>query len=114
MAASVSFWGERRVKSKLMFRLISILIAAIAMITLLRTVIGSAAKLMGFLFTASNQKQASQVPPRPGEPLAQILRRCTQCGTFKPDSTAIRVGNADNPIYFCSSECLKKNAAKAS
>ena len=98
-----------------MFRVLFGLIAAIFMISALRAVIGSVARLFtSTVFSQSTPSNGPTMRPPTAEPASQVLRRCAQCGTFTPESTTKRVGKSEAPVYFCSAECLQKSAAKAS
>ncbi len=98
-----------------MFRIIFGLIAALLMLSVLKSVVTSVSSILSAVFSPSNSKPSGPIMPGQGQtPIAQVLRRCSSCGTFTPESTARKVGKGVSEIYFCSQECQTKGVAKAS
>ena len=90
-----------------MTRLILYLIAAVLIISLLRSVIGIISKGVADLFSPSSQPsgagaRASSVPS------AEALKKDPVCGTFIAPSTAIRKTVGSQTYFFCSPECRDK------
>ncbi len=97
-----------------MIRVLVVLIATVLGLTILRSVLGAIGRLVSSFIRPQNQAQP--MPPNPAseqEPAAQLLRRCSQCGTYSPDSTARKIGVAGDIIYFCSADCQSKASVKA-
>lgn len=46
-------------------------------------------------------------PGRPTERIGGTLVRDPQCGTYVPESRAIRVGSGASAQYFCSDDCRR-------
>ena len=66
--------------------------------------------VLRMLFGGSRTPQPRQ-PRRPPERLGGTLVRDPQCGTYVPESSAIRVGSGDRALYFCSTACRDAYAA---
>lgn len=76
---------------------------------LLRSILGIIAKGFGDLF--SNQTPgggASAPPPSAHLPTQETLRKDPVCGTFLPESSAVRKTVDGVTYYFCSAECRDK------
>lgn len=86
------------------FDLILILVLAVIVVTVLRSVIGVVMKFMGNL--AGNSSQAQ--PRRPSVPLSGELKKDPVCGTFIAVSSAIHKRIGSEVYYFCSPECRDK------
>ena len=97
-----------------MFRIIFGLIAALLMLSALRAVITSFSSILSAVFSPSARPSSPSMPGRGQTPIAQVLRRCANCGTFTPESVARKTGKSGAEIYFCSNECQAKSVAKAS
>ena len=98
-----------------MFRILFGLIAAIFMLSALKAVITSFSGVLGALFSPPSKRTDPLRSNGPSAtPLAQVLRRCAQCGTFTPESIAKKTGKTGSETYFCSVECQGKGVAKAS
>lgn len=98
-----------------MIRVLAVLIATVLGLTILRSILGAIGRLVSSFIRPKNQ-YSQPMPPTPGseqEPAAQLLRRCSQCGTYSPDSTARKSGGAGETIYFCSADCQSKASVKA-
>jgi hypothetical protein len=50
-------------------------------------------------------------PPRQTERQGGTLVRDPHCGTYLPESRAIRVGSGSSAVYFCSDACRNAHAA---
>jgi hypothetical protein len=89
-----------------LLRLIGLLILAIFAITIIRTVVGIAAKW----FTGG----AGSGTPRPSKPpkvqAGGTLHRCPACGTYTSESLAVKRISGEDTHYFCSPECAGKGA----
>jgi hypothetical protein len=86
-----------------MIRLISwladILIVFLVVRAILRLVLGAR--------TPARRPPSASVPER----LGGTLVRDPQCGTYVPESRAIRVGSGARALYFCSAACRDAYAA---
>ena len=88
-----------------MTRVILYLIAAVLIISLLRSVIGILSKAAADLFGPP----ASAPGPRAGNPpTAEALKKDPVCGTFIAPSTAVRKTVGSQTFFFCSPECRDK------
>ena len=88
-----------------MTRLILYLIAAVVIISLLRSVIGIISKGFGDLFASPDsgtRTRASSVPN------AESLKKDPVCGTFIAPSAAVQKTVGGQLYYFCSPECRDK------
>ena len=97
-----------------MIRIVLVMLAMVLGLTILRVILSSIVRLIrSFINPKSNQQPMPRQPSgEPGEPAAQLLRRCAHCGTFTPESAAKR-GSGSGEVYFCSAECQGKAAVKA-
>lgn len=87
-----------------MVRVVLYLLLAILIITLLRSIIGVAAKALGAAFD-------SKPAPRSPKSEAQMggeLKRDPVCGTYVSAATSIRTISAGQTVYFCSPACREK------
>ncbi len=85
-----------------MIRVVLYLFLAIIIITIIRSVIGAAARAIGgFLGQAER--------PRSAEPrLAGELKRDPVCGTYVSTATSVKRTVGGEVIHFCSEECSRK------
>ena len=63
---------------------------------------------------AGPRRSAGPQPPRPPrqtERQGGTLVRDPQCGTYIPETRAIRVGSGSSALYFCSDACRDAYAA---
>ena len=81
-------------------RAIFYMIAVAIGLSLIRSVLGAIAK---FLFRGKNRAQAS----RPQVQSGGTLRKCVVCGTYTPETAAIR---ASASTYYCSEDCRRQAA----
>ncbi|MBI4874141.1 MAG: YHS domain-containing protein [Acidobacteria bacterium] len=94
-----------------MLRLVGILLTAVVLITLLRTVIGVVMKMVGGLFN----------PPGPSSPGPKSasgfraggeLKRDPVCGTFVPAATSLKKTLGGQTLYFCSQACCDRHGKR--
>lgn len=87
-----------------------LLVAAVVIFAVLRSVIGIVLKGVGDFFgTASSSSAGPQ--PRPHSatiPTQEALKKDPVCGTFLPASNAVRKTVKGETYYFCSTECRDK------
>jgi hypothetical protein len=57
------------------------------------------------LVTGGRPKRAPRPAPRTAERAGGTLVRDPQCGTYVPESRAVRAGAGANLLYFCSTGC---------
>lgn len=57
------------------------------------------------LFGARRRQPRPTSPAAPGERVGGTLVRDPQCGTYLPQTRAIRVGSGSDAQYFCSATC---------
>ena len=76
------------------------MIAVAIGLSLIRSVLGVIAK---FLFRGRNAERTA----RPQVQSGGTLRKCLVCGTYTPESTAIRIGAS---TYYCSENCRRQAA----
>jgi hypothetical protein len=81
-----------------MGRLLSFLLDALVLFFIVRMVLRVVA---GGRPTRPQTKRPASPPERSGGTLV----RDPQCGTYIPESRAIRVGSGDRTQYFCSTAC---------
>lgn len=88
-----------------MTRVILYLIAAVVVISLLRSVVGIFTKGFADLFApaASGPRDRTSSPPN-----AESLKKDPVCGTFIAPSSAIQKTVGGQLYYFCSPECRDK------
>jgi uncharacterized protein len=80
-----------------MGRLVAFLLDALVLFFIIRTVVR--------LVTGPRPPQRASRPASPPERAGGTLVRDPQCGTYVPESRAIRVGSGDRTLYFCSTTC---------
>lgn len=90
-----------------LFRLIGLLILAIVVVTVLRTVIGIVAKW----FTGGADRRAADPGKPPKVRAGGALLRCPACGTYTSESLAVKRVSGGDTLYYCSPECARKDAA---
>ncbi len=88
-----------------MLRFVVILLAAVLLISVLRSVIGLI--LRGFAELVNSPGAASQ-SKRPEVPVSGELKKDPVCGTFVPVSSAVKTVSGAQTVYFCSEECKSK------
>ncbi len=88
-----------------MLRFIVILLAAVLLISVLRSVIGLI--LRGFSELLNSSTAAPQAK-RPDVPVAGELKKDPVCGTFVPAASAHKKVLGAETVYFCSEECKSK------
>lgn len=88
------------------FDLIFILLLAVIVITVLRSVIGVVMKTMTNVLGGAPRNNAP--PRRPSVPLSGELKKDPVCGTFIAVSSAIQKRVGGEVYYFCSAECRDK------
>jgi YHS domain-containing protein len=87
-----------------MLRFILILLAAILLISLLRSIIGIVVK--GFAQAlSSNDGNAAM---RGGGPPASELKKDPVCGAYVPTATSVKKMVGGGVVYFCSTTCRDK------
>lgn len=84
-------------------RLISWLVDLLVLFFLIR--------LISRLFSSSPRKTAPRSQPRTPERLGGTLVRDPHCGTYVPESRAIRSGSGASTLFFCSTACRDAYAA---
>lgn len=89
-----------------MIRALVLLLVAILVIPLLRSLIGFIAQL--FLNAAVGPERRADAPRSGKSPSAEALQRDPVCGTFVVPSTAIRLERKGETFYFCSPACRDK------
>jgi hypothetical protein len=89
-----------------LFRLIGLLMLAILAVTILRTVIGAAAKL----FTRGADGRPANPSKPPKVRAGGALLRCPACGTLTSESLAVKRVSGGGTQYFCSPECARQHA----
>ncbi len=80
-----------------MGRLITVLLDALVLFFIVRMILR--------LFTGSRRPQRSRPTTSSPERSGGTLVRDPQCGTYIPQSRAIRVGSGNQALYFCSPAC---------
>jgi uncharacterized protein len=80
-----------------MGRLVSVLLDALVLFFIVRTIL----RLVTGSRPVRQSRTAAPTPERSGGTLV----RDPQCGTYIPESRAIRVGSGDRTRYFCSTDC---------
>lgn len=87
-----------------MLRFVVILLAAVLLISVLRSVIGLILRGFSELLNSSTAPQ----PKRPEVPVAGELKKDPVCGMFVPAASAIKQTAGAETVYFCSEECKSK------
>lgn len=90
-----------------MLRTLLYLILTAFVLTLLRGIVG----IIGKAFTqAVSGDRASQEGPRaqPRQPAGGALHKDPVCGIYVAESSAFRMKQGNETIWFCSEECLRK------
>src|SRR5262249_39630318 len=69
-------------------------------------------RLIGVMMALTSRPSAGpqgpqRGPSRPTERIGGTLVRDPQCGTYIPESRAIRVGSGTSAQYFCSDDCRR-------
>jgi uncharacterized protein len=80
-----------------MGRVIAFLLDALVFFFIVRTILR--------LLTGGRSTPRSRPPTSAPERSGGTLVRDPQCGTYIPESRAIRVGSGDRAVYFCSTAC---------
>ena len=80
-----------------MGRVIAVLLDALVLFFIVRMIFR--------LVTGSRPRVRSKPPASTPERSGGTLVRDPQCGTYIPESRAIRVGSGDRTLYFCSADC---------
>jgi uncharacterized protein len=90
------------------------LLSWLARLFLLMLIIRMVAR--AFSGSGPRSQPAPRPGPRPAPPSGErtggTLVRDPQCGTYLPQTRAIRVGSGDDALYFCSAAC--RDAYRAS
>jgi len=98
-----------------MARFLQFLLDALVLFFVIRLIL----RLFSGRRSVTTRRPPAQTPERSGGTLV----RDPQCGTYVPESRAIRVGSGDKALYFCSAACrdaylaapdssMKREAAK--
>lgn len=91
-----------------MFRwILGILISLIA-VTFLRTVMGILSKEVKDAVSPNDSKQAPKRPDAASkEAAAVMLRKCSLCGTFRPESAMRKHHAPEGDTFVCAAGCEK-------
>lgn len=92
-----------------MLRLIAYLLISVVLISILRMVIGIAAKAFSGFFSAPSGKRASRASS--GVPAGGELKRDPVCGTYVLPAAAVTKTVGGQVMYFCSPACRDKHTA---
>jgi YHS domain-containing protein len=88
-----------------MLRFILILLAAILLISLLRSIIGILVK--GFAQALSSSDSNSSVSRAGGAPASE-LKKDPVCGAYVPAATSVKKMVGGGVVHFCSTTCRDK------
>jgi YHS domain-containing protein len=92
-----------------MLRLIAYLLISVVLISILRMVIGIAAKAFSGYFSSPAQRQATRASA--GAQTGGELKRDPVCGTYILPSAAVTKTVGGEVVYFCSPSCRDKHSA---
>ena len=93
-----------------MFRLLTYMLVAVFLITVVRSMVGII--LRGFSeMLRSNAGANSAAKPRPTVPLTGELKKDPVCGTYTSAATSIQQTVQGQTFYFCSAQCRDKYLA---
>lgn len=88
-----------------MFRFLGFLILALFAIALLRGVIGILAKL----FTGGASSSPARASRATGKaPTGGVLRKCSICGTYTPETLGLKRIQSGQTMFYCSADCERK------
>jgi len=85
-----------------MIRLITWLFDLLIIMMILRAV---SRLFSGTRSSAPSQPRQRAASQKPVERIGGTLVRDPQCGTYIPESSAIRAGTGENAVFFCSTAC---------
>jgi len=88
-----------------MARLINFVLDALVLIFIVRMILR--------LVTGATAARRTRPPAGSSERSGGTLVRDPHCGTYIPESRAIRVGSGDQTQYFCSTDCRDAYARRA-
>jgi YHS domain-containing protein len=91
----------------MLFRWIAELLVIVLIITVLRSVIGVAMKILGNVFGAP-QSASAQNRKRADVPVGGELKKDPVCGTFIAVATSLQKRVGGEMYYFCSADCRDK------
>jgi len=84
-----------------MFRALVYILVSLLLLTFIRSVIGLIMKTMGELMGTSTPPSSPNAQAKSG-PQGGELRRDPVCGTYVPESTAVKVKIKGETVFFCS------------
>jgi YHS domain-containing protein len=87
-----------------MLRLVSYLLLAIILISVVRSVVGVLLKGLGAVLQPDSPRTARA----PAVPMGGELKKDPVCGTFVSTSTSIKRTVGGEVLHFCSESCRKK------
>jgi membrane protease subunit (stomatin/prohibitin family) len=96
-----------------MIRYLLITIFSILALTFFRAIMGVVQKAVvnevkSAMGGQDQPAPAQQQQPGKSGPAATTLRKCANCGTYKPEGVMNRYGSGDKTVFFCSADCQKK------
>ena len=94
----------------MLFRTILYMLLAVVLISLLRMIIGVAAKILGSLFHSASSGPGPVPPSAQNSHLGGDLHRDPVCGTFVAESTPYQRTLGGRTVYFCSEACREKHS----
>ncbi len=86
------------------------ILVSLLLLTFIRSVIGLIMKTMGELMGTSAPPPSSNPQPKTA-PQGGELRRDPVCGTYVPESTAVKIKVKGETVCFCSPACRDKYKA---
>ncbi len=91
-----------------MIKVVLYLLLIVVLISIIRSVLGVAAKALGGFFGSAGAGQnASNTPQHAGE-----LKRDPVCGTYVSTATSVKRTIAGQVVHFCSESCSARYIAK--
>jgi len=94
-----------------MFKVVTYLLIAVFLISIVRAVIGIILKGLSELLSPPRQQQASARGNSAAIPLSGELKKDPICGTYTSTATSIKQTYGKETVYFCSAQCRDKYAA---
>lgn len=93
-----------------MFRLLTWLVVAVLVVSVLRSVIGVVMKFLSKVFGAppAPASKTAQNRRRPDVPMGGELKKDPVCGTFIAAATSLQKRVGGELYYFCSADCRDK------